>query len=279
MPPKRAPSANIQDDIPGGGGGPPPLLPPPMDAATRVLEGMVRLLEQGWIRSLELHFEYLQMRDDDWARCFVCGHEGHKAVDCPKNRGPTIGRAYVMHAEEVDAEPDFTLITGRIYISGVEMHALLDSSATHLFISKSFIKRLGIILVAMYLGYQSIRESDVHFPDSEEIGASITELYGVGCYRCRSLSSFWVWIGFSLNGAVIEFRQRSVSVRPPSGIPPDKEVKFSIELMPWTLPISKAPYCLAPAKMKELKDQIQDLLVKGFIRPSFSPWGAPVLFV
>ncbi|XP_073041990.1 uncharacterized protein [Primulina eburnea] len=64
-----------------------------------------------------------------------------------------------------------------------------------------------------------------------------------------------------------------------SGIPPDREVDFSIELMPSTVPISKAPYRLAPAEMKELKDQIQDLLYKGFIRPSFSPWGASVLFI
>ena len=49
--------------------------------------------------------------------------------------------------------------------------------------------------------------------------------------------------------------------------------------MPGTTPISKAPYRMAPAELKELKEQIQDLLDKGFIRPSFSPWGAPILFV
>ncbi|XP_073119181.1 uncharacterized protein [Henckelia pumila] len=64
-----------------------------------------------------------------------------------------------------------------------------------------------------------------------------------------------------------------------AGIPPDREVEFSINLVPGTVPISKAPYRLAPTKMKELKEQIQELLNKGFIRPSISPWGAPVLFV
>ena len=49
--------------------------------------------------------------------------------------------------------------------------------------------------------------------------------------------------------------------------------------MPGTAPISKAPYRMAPAEMKELKAQLQDLLDKGSIRPSVSPWGAPVLFV
>nr|GFD33234.1 putative reverse transcriptase domain-containing protein [Tanacetum cinerariifolium] len=44
-------------------------------------------------------------------------------------------------------------------------------------------------------------------------------------------------------------------------------------------PISKAPYRMAPVELKELKDQLQELLERGFIRPSVSPWGAPVLFV
>ncbi|XP_075475605.1 uncharacterized protein LOC142507009 [Primulina tabacum] len=150
----------------------------------------------------------------------------------------------------------------------------------------------------------------------------------------------------SSHGAVIDFRQRLVSVRPPSGkpfvfeaardqqfphvisclcarklikrgchtflasivsvtepvsqkledidvvrefsgvfpdnvadIPPDRDVDFSIELMSGTVPISKAPYRLAHAEMKELKDQIQDLLDKGFICPSFSPWGAHQFFL
>jgi hypothetical protein len=63
------------------------------------------------------------------------------------------------------------------------------------------------------------------------------------------------------------------------GLPPDREVEFVIELTPGTAPISKAPYRMAPAELRELKEQLQDLLDKGFIRPSASPWGAPVLFV
>ncbi|XP_073066007.1 uncharacterized protein [Primulina eburnea] len=62
------------------------------------------------------------------------------------------------------------------------------------------------------------------------------------------------------------------------GLPPDRDVEFVIDLAPGTVPISKAPYRLAPTEMKELKTQLQDLLDKGFIRPSSSPWGAPVLF-
>nr|GEW11846.1 putative reverse transcriptase domain-containing protein [Tanacetum cinerariifolium] len=63
------------------------------------------------------------------------------------------------------------------------------------------------------------------------------------------------------------------------GIPPVREVEFNIELIPGAEPISKAPYRMAPIELKELKDQLQELLERGFIRPSMSPWGAPVLFV
>ncbi|XP_075492461.1 uncharacterized protein LOC142530512 [Primulina tabacum] len=63
------------------------------------------------------------------------------------------------------------------------------------------------------------------------------------------------------------------------GFPPEREVEFSIELMPGTEPISRAPYRLAPVELKELKEQLHDLLSKGYIRPSSSPWGAPILFV
>ncbi|KAA0040547.1 pol protein [Cucumis melo var. makuwa] len=63
------------------------------------------------------------------------------------------------------------------------------------------------------------------------------------------------------------------------GLPPPREVDFAIELEPGTAPISRAPYRMAPAELKELKVQLQELLDKGFIRPSVSPWGAPVLFV
>ena len=63
------------------------------------------------------------------------------------------------------------------------------------------------------------------------------------------------------------------------GLPPDREIEFEIELAPGTGPISKAPYRMAPAELKELHKQLQELLDKGFIRPSHSPWGAPVLFV
>nr|GFC85559.1 putative reverse transcriptase domain-containing protein [Tanacetum cinerariifolium] len=63
------------------------------------------------------------------------------------------------------------------------------------------------------------------------------------------------------------------------GFPPTGQVEFQIDLIPGAAPVARAPYQLAPSEMKELSDQLQELSDKGFIRPSSSPWGAPVLFV
>jgi hypothetical protein len=63
------------------------------------------------------------------------------------------------------------------------------------------------------------------------------------------------------------------------GMPPDSEIEFVIELVPGTTPIFKRPYRMTANQLAELKEQLQEFLDKGYIRPSASPWGAPVIFV
>ena len=63
------------------------------------------------------------------------------------------------------------------------------------------------------------------------------------------------------------------------GVPPEKEINFGIDLLPDTQPISILPYRIALAELKELKEQLKELLDKVFIRPSISPWGAPIFLV
>ena len=63
------------------------------------------------------------------------------------------------------------------------------------------------------------------------------------------------------------------------GMPPEHDVEFIIELLPSTAPIAKRPYRMGANELEELKKQIRELQDKGYIRPSSSPWGAPVLFV
>ncbi|TYJ96201.1 ty3-gypsy retrotransposon protein [Cucumis melo var. makuwa] len=89
---------------------------------------------------------------------------------------------------------------------------------------------------------------------------------------------------FKLKGAGFACLPKVISTMKASkllsqGLPPPREIDFAIELEPDNAFISRAPYRMAPAELKELKVQLQKLLDKGFIRPSVSPWGAPVLFV
>ena len=63
------------------------------------------------------------------------------------------------------------------------------------------------------------------------------------------------------------------------GLPPARQVEFQIELIPGAAPVARVPYRLAPSELGELSKQLTELIEKGFIRPSSSPWGAPVLFV
>ena len=61
------------------------------------------------------------------------------------------------------------------------------------------------------------------------------------------------------------------------GLPPDRNVEFSIELEPSTAPISRRPYRMASKKLAEMKKQLEKLLEKGFIRPNSSLWGCPAI--
>ena len=79
-----------------------------------------------------------------------------------------------------------------------------------------------------------------------------------------------------LPGVVCEYEDVFPDELP--GLPLPRDVDFRIELHPGTLPISMTPHRMAPVEFQELKVQVQKLLGKGFIRPSTSPWGAPVLF-
>jgi hypothetical protein len=63
------------------------------------------------------------------------------------------------------------------------------------------------------------------------------------------------------------------------GMPLDREIEFVVELVPGTTPIFKGPYRMVTNQLAELKEQLQELLDKGYVRPSASPWGAPIIFV
>ncbi|KAL4340738.1 hypothetical protein GQ457_08G035780 [Hibiscus cannabinus] len=77
----------------------------------------------------------------------------------------------------------------------------------------------------------------------------------------------------------VEILHRRIQEEELPGLPPKREVEFGIDIQPGTNPVSITPYRRAPIELKELKKQLEELQNKGFIRPSTSPWCAPVLFV
>ncbi|KAG6473402.1 hypothetical protein ZIOFF_067318 [Zingiber officinale] len=120
-------------------------------------------------------------------KCFKCGATGHMIRDCPQNKQPIPGKVFVMQAGEAD--PDTTLITGRILIAGVATKALLDSGATHSFISDIFVNYLYIKMARLDMSYS------VTVPSGEELLATCVvrdlglELQGGGTDETRGFDN------------------------------------------------------------------------------------------
>ncbi|XP_042432698.1 uncharacterized protein LOC122019281 [Zingiber officinale] len=89
--------------------------------------------------------------------CFMCKKSGHFARECPLLREPTKGRVFAMTQEQVDL--DTAIITGMIYVANIPAHALIDSGATHSFISETYLTKLGIIPQRMVAGYSVLLPS------------------------------------------------------------------------------------------------------------------------
>jgi len=118
-------------------------------------------------------------------------------------------------------------------------------------------------------------EDDVVLMSSQQVDQAIQE--GSQCFLILTQLSVEKEGGHLETAVVREFSD--VFPDEVLGLPPSREIEFSIDLVPRAGPVSIAPYRMAPAELAELKKQIEELLEKQFIRPSVSPWGAPVLLV
>jgi hypothetical protein len=106
-------------------------------------------------------------------------------------------------------------------------------------------------------------------PDGQEVTASASEPSGILCQmEARPTDGIRM---------VSEFSDVFPDDLP--GMPPDHNIEFSIELLPGTAPIAKRPYRMAPVEHEEVKKTVDELLAKGYICHSFSPWAFPVLLV
>jgi hypothetical protein len=153
----------------------------------------------------------------------------------------------------------------RILLSGVVFLADLAVLPSH---------RIDVILgmdwLTKYNGVISCVDKTVLLPDHQ--GKSVS---------CQAQPTAQDPTVFNLTAESISVVEEFMDVFPEElpGMPPEREVEFYIDLIPGTALIAKRPYRMAPTKLAELKLQIVELQQKGYICPSSSPWGAPVLFV
>ncbi|GJY60338.1 putative reverse transcriptase domain-containing protein [Tanacetum coccineum] len=185
--------------------------------------------------------------------CHACGEKGHYANQCRKTTNNNAqGRAYMLR--DRNDHQDSNVVTGMFLLNQHLARVLFDSGADKSFVSISLASMLNIPPITIYTFYniEMADENQVMEKKSNE----------------KRLEDIPV---------VREFPE--VFPEDLLGLPPVRQVKFQIDLIPGAAPVARAPYRLTPSEMQELSNQLQELSDRGFIRPSTLPWGAPVLFV
>nr|GEX67497.1 putative reverse transcriptase domain-containing protein [Tanacetum cinerariifolium] len=213
--------------------------------------------------------------------CHACGEKGHYKNQCPKANNNAYRRAYMLRDKNAPQNPN--VVTGMFLLNQHLVRVLFDLGADKSFVSISLASILNIPpitidaiydiemadgnLLSKYHAKILYDEKVVHIPIDGEtliIQAQVMEKKSDE-KRMEDIP------------VVKEFLKIFLEDLP--GLHPVRQVEFQIDLIPGAAPIARAPYRLAPSEMQELSDQLQELADRGFIRPSTSPWGAPVLFV
>ncbi|GKB72790.1 putative reverse transcriptase domain-containing protein [Tanacetum coccineum] len=241
--------------------------------------------------------------------CYGCGEKGHFKDKCPKGRNQpnegAHGRAYVV-VKNPQQNPN--VVTGTFLLNDHYACILFDSGAEKSFVSSAFTPFINIAPTALNTSYEvELADGNVVSTNTVLQGCTLVLLNHVFKIDLLStqLGSFDVIIGMdwlSYHRAVIDCYEKIVHIplsngeilevqgeRPEkdpgsltydlSGLPPVREIEFRIDLILGASLVVKLPYRLAPSEMLELSNQLKELQEKGFIRPSHSPSGAPMLFV
>ncbi|GJZ33801.1 putative reverse transcriptase domain-containing protein [Tanacetum coccineum] len=225
---------------------------------------------------------------------------------CPKsstcvNSGSTKENGQVRNANapakvyavgHAGTNPDSNVVTGTFLLNNRYASILFDTGADRSFVSTTFSSQIDITPSTLDHYYDGNETLIVHGDGSNR--GNETRLNIISCtktqkYLLKGCPIFLAHVTMKkaedkseekrLEDVPIVRDFPDVFPEDLSGLPPTRQVEFQIDLVPGAAPVARAPYRLAPSEMKELSEQLQELSDKGFIRPSSSPWGAPVLFV
>ncbi|GJR17092.1 putative reverse transcriptase domain-containing protein [Tanacetum coccineum] len=245
--------------------------------------------------------------------CYECGAQGHFKRDCPKlknnNHGNQGGNgnapAKVYAVGCTGTNPDSNVDTSTFLLNNHYASVLFVTGADRSFVSTAFSSQFDITPSTLDHYYDAelangriiglntiIRGCTLNFLDhlfninlipvelgslDIIIGTDWLAKYQVVIVCVKKI----VCIPWGNETLIVHGDRNFPDVFPEdlSGLPLTLQVEFQIDLIPGAAPVAQAPYRLTPSEMKELSEQLKELSNKGFIRPSFSPWGALVLFV
>nr|GEW70768.1 hypothetical protein [Tanacetum cinerariifolium] len=231
-----------------------------------------------------------------------CGKPRHFRKDCPKLRSKNYGnqtrkktgnktggnevisKAYTIGGGGTN--PDSNVIMGTFHLNNCYASMLLYSGADRSFVSATFSALLDVAPSTLDTSY-AVELADQRIFETNIIVRGCT--LGLLGYPFNidlmpvELGSFDVMISMDWlvkYHALIVYDEKVVRIPYDlHGLPPARQVEFQIDLVPGASSVARSPYRLSPAELQELSAQLQELSDKGLIRPSSSPWGAPVLFV
>ncbi|XP_039690613.1 uncharacterized protein [Medicago truncatula] len=185
----------------------------------------------------------------DVKRYFRCGRKGHTIADCKHDDIVCFKCGEEGHISPQCKKPNKAQSSCKVF-------ALADTGATYCFIAADCVSKLGLVMSSIN------GEMVVETPAKASVTSSLV------CLKCPLLM---FGRDFAVDLVCLPLTGMDVIL--------EREVEFSIELIPGTKPVSMAPYRMSASELAGLKKQLEDLLDKKFVRPSVSPWGVSVLLV
>ncbi|GKB67900.1 putative reverse transcriptase domain-containing protein [Tanacetum coccineum] len=228
--------------------------------------------------------------------CFECGAPGHFKRDCPKlknkdgGNGNVQGWVYAVgnakKRRNASGNPDSNVVTDLMPV---------ELGSFDVIIGMDWLKRCHAVivcdekLVQVPFGNETLTFCGNESSNERESRLAVISYSKAQEYMAKGCQVFLAQISAKKEENKSEGKQikdvpivrdfPEVFPEDLSGLPPSRPMEFQIDMIPRVAPVARAPYRLALSEMKELSEQLQEHSDKGYIRPSSSPWGAPVLFV